>query len=152
MPIEYNKTDTKTIENISFGNLDQETLTELFQDGRIFSHFIERVLAKDYKITHILGCKGYDLVEPSNPEIKYEQKTFTSNGCKFMPSNMIGQGRNFDPIVFKEKAEQLNYIIVSNLKFPEIHIRFVKGVDLVSLYPKGEIKPREHNTFFELTS
>jgi hypothetical protein len=152
MSIVFNETKSRTIEHIEFDSLPQDVLKTIFQDGRIFSHFIERVLARDYNLTHITGCKGHDLVEPSNPEIKYEQKTFTSNGCKFMPSNMIGQGRAFDPIVFKEKAEKLNYVIVSNVKFPEIHIRFVKGVDLVSLYPNGEIKTKDHNKFFDLTS
>jgi len=152
MEIEYNKTHTKRIENISFGNLDKETLEKIFRDGRAFSHFIERFLAKEYNLTHIDGCKGYDIIEPTNSEIKYEQKTFTSKGCKIMPSNMVGQGRSFDPVVFKEKAEKLIYIIVSNVKFPEIHIRFVKGVDLVPLYPNGKIQAREHNAFFGLTS
>lgn len=152
MAIEYNKTHTKKIDNVSFGTLDQETLKVIFRDGRAFSHFIERFLAKEYNLTHILGCKDHDLVDPSSSEIKFEQKTFTSKGCNFMPSNMIGKGRTFDPVVFKEKAEKLNYVIVSNINFPEIHIRFVKGIDLVSLYPKGEIKSREHTTFFELTS
>jgi hypothetical protein len=152
MAIEYNKTVTKKIENVSFGDLDQDSLRLIFEDGRIFSHFIERVLARDYNLKHITGCKGHDLVDPSNPDVKYEQKTFTSNGCKFMPSNMIGKGRSFNPEVFKEKAEQLNYSIVSNVKFPVVHIRFVKGIDLVRLYPNGEIKYRAHDSFFELTS
>jgi hypothetical protein len=152
MAIEYNKTYTQTIENVSFGTLDQETLNTIFRDGRTFSLISERWVAKEYNLKHITGCKGHDLVDPSNPEIKYEQKTFTSKGCKIMPSNMIGKGRVFDPVVFKEKAEQLNYVIVSNIKFPEIHTRFVKGVDLVSLYPNGVIHVREHNAFFGITS
>lgn len=152
MTIIFNETKTKIIEHIEFDTLPQDVLKAIFLDGRIFSHFIERVLARDYNLTHITGCKGHDLVDSSNPEIKYEQKTFTSNGCKFMPSNMIGQGRHFDSVTFKEKAEKLNYVIVSNIKFPQIHIRFVKGSDLVSLYPNGEIKFKDHIKFFGLTS
>ena len=148
MSIGFNKTITKTIQNVSFGNLPLETLTELFKDGRLFSHFMERVLALDYNLTHVPGCKGHDLVDPKDQDIKYEQKTFTRRGCKFMPSNMIGQGRKFDQAVFDEKSKTLNYIIVSNINFPEIKIRFVKGTDLVALYPKGEIPLKDHAKFF----
>ena len=92
MTIVYNTTIKKTIENVSFGDLLLETITQLFKDGRIFSHFMEHMLALDYGLTHVTGCKGHDLVDPLDRTIKYEQKTFTKGGCKFMPSNMIGQG------------------------------------------------------------
>lgn len=147
-PIVFDKTFTSTIEGIAFGNLSQDILKELFGDGRIFSHFMERLLAQDYGLTHVSGCKGHDLVDPQNSEIKYEQKTFTARGCKFMPSNMIGQGRHFDKVIFDEKSKGLNYVIVSNVKFPEIRVRFIKGSDLALMYPMGEIKPRDHDKFF----
>ena len=148
MSVVFNKTILKTISNVSFGDLPQEVIRNIFKDGRIFSHFIERVLAQDYGLTHVTGCQGYDIVDPSNPEIKYEQKTFTGNGCKIMPSNMIGQGRKFDKTIFHEKAASLNYVIVSNIGFPDIKIRFVKGADLIAQYPSGEIKLKDHDTFF----
>ena len=149
-PIAFNKTFTSTIQGVAFGTLSQEVLKELFSDGRIFSHFMERMLAQDYGLTHVTGCKGHDLVDPQDPQVKYEQKTFTARGCKFMPSNMIGQGRHFDKAVFDEKSKGLNYVIVSNVKFPEIKVRFIKGADLAAAYPMGEIKPRDHEKFFEL--
>jgi hypothetical protein len=148
MSIPFDQTIVKRIENVAFGDLGPDVLKNIFGDGRIFSHFIERVLAQDYGLTHVTGCKGHDIVDPSNPEIKYEQKTFTQNGCKFMPSNMIGQGRQFDKTVFHEKARALNYIIVSNVAFPELKIRFVKGVDLISRYPNGVISMKQHDIFF----
>jgi hypothetical protein len=148
--IAFNKTFTSTIQGVAFGTLSQEVLKELFSDGRIFSHFMERMLAQDYGLTHVTGCKGHDLVDPYDPQVKYEQKTFTVRGCKFMPSNMIGQGRHFDKAVFDEKSKGLNYVIVSNVKFPEIRVRFIKGTDLAAAYPMGEIKPRDHEKFFEV--
>ncbi len=148
MSIRFNHTMTKTIANVAFGDLPQEVLQELFGDGRIFSHFMERVLAKDYGLTHVTGCQGHDLVDPADPNVKYEQKTFTRNGCKFMPSNMIGQGRHFDQAVFDEKVKGLIYVIVSNIHFPELKIRFVKGPELAAMYPKGEIKLGDHDKFF----
>jgi hypothetical protein len=144
----FNKTIDRRIDNVSFDTLPVEVITELFKDGRIFSHFIERILAQDYGLKHVTGCKGHDIVDPSNPDIKYEQKTFTGNGCKFMPSNMIGQGRQFNKEVFIEKSKNLIYVIVSNVKFPLLKIRFVKGSELATEYPSGEIKLKDHDKFF----
>lgn len=146
--IVFNKTIHRTIRNVSFDTLPPEILRDLFGDGRIFAHFIERILAQDYGLTHVTGCKGHDIVDPTNPDIKYEQKTFTVNGCKFMPSNMIGQGRHFDKAIFDEKSKNLLYVIVSNVHFPELKIRFMKGTDLATLYPNGEIKFKDHDKFF----
>jgi hypothetical protein len=109
---------------------------------------MERILAQDYDLIYIPKCKGHDLIDPADSTIKYDQKTFTENGCTFMPSNMIGQGRHFDQAVFEEKARGLNYVIVSNIKFPEIKVRFVKGVELAAQYPRGEIKRKDHDAFF----
>lgn len=148
MAIQFNKTIERKIENVSFDALPDEVLKELFKDGRIFSHFIERILAKDYGLRHVTGCKGHDIVDPLNSDIKYEQKTFTGNGCKFMPSNMIGQGRQFDKKVFDEKSKNLIYVIVSNINFPSLKIRFVNGSELAVMYPNGEIKLRDHDKFF----
>lgn len=147
-PIVFNETFTSIIQNFSFGNLPQEIVKEIFKDGRVFSHFIEQLLAQDYGLTHIKGCKDHDLVDPQNPETKYEQKTFTRRECDFTPSNMKGQGRHFDKAVFDEKSKGLNYVIVSNLNFPEIKVRFVKGAELAALYPNGSIPKRDHDKFF----
>jgi hypothetical protein len=148
MPIVYNHTFTKVIENFSFDYLPRETLIEIFTDGRHCSPFLEKILAKDYHLKHITGCKGYDFVDSVDESIKYDEKTFTKNGCDFTPSNMKGQGRAFDKAVFDEKSKRLNYIIVSNFNFPEIKIRFVKGEELAARYPNGKIPFREHDTFF----
>lgn len=146
--IVFNQTVSDKIENIAFGDLPREVLYELFKDGRIFAHFMERLLAQWYGLEHVSGCKGHDLINKTNPDDKYEQKTFTENGCKIMPSNMIGQGRKFDKDIFHKKAEKLTYIIVSNINFPNIKIRFVKGSELVSKYPNGIIHRKQHDTFF----
>jgi hypothetical protein len=147
-PIVFNQTFTSTIQNFAFGNLPQDILKELFKDGRVFAHFIESLLAQDYGLTRIIGCKDYDLVDPQNPETKYEQKTFTRRECAFTPSNMKGQGRHFDKEVFNEKSKSLIYVIVSNVNFPEIKVRFVKGPELVALYPNGVIPKKDHDKFF----
>jgi hypothetical protein len=144
----FDTTFVKKISNYGFGDLPPVVLREIFKDGRVFSHFIERFLAQEYGLRHITGCKGHDLVDPDDPTVKYEQKTFTQGGCKFVPSNMLGQGRHFDQEVFDEKSKNLNYIIVSNINFPEIKIRFVKGSELAAKYRNGQINFKDHDAFF----
>ncbi len=146
--IEYGVTYTHTIDEFSFGNIPQSVIIETYKDGRAFSHFIEPWLAINYPLIHIKGCKKHDHVDISDENIKYDQKTFTKGGCKFMPSNMIGEGRTFNKEIFEEKAKKLIYIIVSNINFPEIKIKFVKGIDLIIEYPTGVIPLKDFNKFF----
>jgi hypothetical protein len=151
-PIEFNKTVSRTYTEFAFDGLSREELIRLYRDGRISSHFMEVIIGRDSRLTHVGGCKDHDLVDPSNSKIKYEQKTFTSKGCKLMPSSMIGTKRKFDKKIFDEKVKDLNYVIVSVLRFPEVHTRFVKGSELATLYPNGVISVKKHDSFFELTS
>lgn len=138
-----------TLSNIAFDCIASEQLTKIIKDGRVFSHLIEPWLSHKFQITHITGCKEYDFIDNSNPEIKYDQKTFTAGGCKYYPSSMIGTGRKFDRELFEQKANKLIYIIVSNIRFPEIRVKFVTGADLLVQYPKGEIPLSDYGKFFE---
>ena len=146
--IKYNTTFSHKIENFGFGNLEQSAIINIYKDGRPFSHFIEPWLAINYPLIHVTGCKKYDHTDINNENIKYDQKTFTARGCKFMPSNMIGEGRKFDKNIFEEKAKKLIYIIISNVEFPEIKIKFVKGIDLIVDYPDGKIRSKDFIKFF----
>jgi hypothetical protein len=148
LTIRYNTTYTHVLQDFSFGNIPKETIIETYKDGRAFSHFIEPWLAINYPLIHIKGCKKHDHVDANDENIKYDQKTFTKLGCKFMPSNMIGEGRTFNKEVFEEKAKSLVYIIVSNIHFPEIKIKFVKGIDLIIDYPDGKIPLKNFDKFF----
>lgn len=142
------KTFTHTIKHFGFDNLSPEIISKLYKDGRVFSHFIEHWLAENYPFTHIGGCKDHDLVDQSATQDRYDQKTFTKNGCRFYPSNMIGVGRKFDKEIFEEKTKNLKFCIVSNIDFPEIKVKFVKGVDLLKDYPTGIISRDKHDKFF----
>lgn len=144
-----NKTFTHQITNIGFGNLSIDSIKTIFKDGRPFSHFIEKWIENNYPLKHISGCKQYDFIDNNNSEIKYDEKTFTCRGCDFRPSNMKGQGREFNKEVFIEKTNKLIFCIVSNVNFPEIKIKFVKGEDLLNLYPKGVIPLNDHVKFFD---
>jgi hypothetical protein len=147
--VELNKTFNHTIEDYKFGNLSEEECRKYWKDGRPFSHFIEPWLAKNYPLKHIEGCKKYDFEDDNFPEVKYDEKTFTKNGCSFVPSNMKGQGRTFDRKVFEEKTRGLIFCIVSNIDFPNIKVKFVRGVDLLNEYKNGVIKLEEHVKFFD---
>lgn len=147
--VELNRTFDCEISNYSFGNLPNEICKEIWKDGRPFSHFIEGWLALNFPLTHIKGCKKYDFTDKNHPEILYDEKTFTKKGCAFCPSNMLGQGRKFDKEIFEEKTKKLIFCIVSNVDFPNIKIRFVKGEDLMTKYPKGIIPLKDFNDFFD---
>jgi len=144
----FNKTFIFKLGDYSFGNLPSQMIIDIFKDGRPFSHFIEKWLSLNFELIHIGGCKAYDFVDENDENIKYDQKTFTIRGCKFMPSNMIGEGRKFDKEIFETKAQNLTYIIVSNVNFPEIKIKFVKGTDLINTYPNGVIPSKDFIKFF----
>jgi hypothetical protein len=146
--IKYGITYSHILEEFSFGNIPKSEIIETYKDGRAFSHFIEPWLAMNYPLKHIKGCKKHDHVDMNDENIKYDQKTFTKRGCKFMPSNMIGEGRTFNKEIFEEKAKKLIYIIVSNINFPEIKIKFMRGIDLIVDYPSGIIPLKEFNKFF----
>jgi|TARA_B110000008_G_C16936334_1_gene550722 hypothetical protein len=148
IPIEFNKVYTYTLQNYKIDCLTDEMCKEIFKDGRAFSHFIEPWLSIKFPLIHIKGCKQYDFVNKNDKNIKYDEKTFTKRGCRYMPSNMIGQGREFDEETFIKKASELKYIIVSNVKFPEIKIKFVSGIDLLKKYPNGIITIKHYDEFF----
>lgn len=142
----YNKTYNHTLTNYNFGNIPESKMIEIYRDGRAFSHFIEPWLAVNYPLIHITGCKNYDHTDTNN--VKYEQKTFTKGGCKFMPSNMIGTKRKFNKDDFQNTAKKLIYIIICNIKFPKIKIKFIKGTDLILNYPNGIIPLKDFDKFF----
>ncbi len=149
--ITLNKVNKHTLSDISFDILPESIVSEIYRDGRVFSHFIERWAPLNYPLDWVAGCKKYDFKDRNNENIIYDEKTFTKGGCRFMPSNMIGQGRKFDEEVFLEKAKSLIYMIVDNNDFPIIRIKFVNGSELAAMYPKGSIPYNDRNKFFEIS-
>jgi len=147
--MKFNQVYQFTLPMPTFDNFSQQEVVEIYKNGSAFSHFIERWLAKKFPITHVKGCKEYDFTDNANPEIKYDAKTLTAGGCKYYPSSMIGTGRKFDQELFEQKANKLIYIIVSNILFPEIRVKFVTGFDLLIQYPNGVIPYADYGKFFE---
>ena len=62
---------------------------------------------------------------------------------------MLGQGRVFNKEVFEEKSKNMIFCIVSNVNFPHIRVKFVKGEVLLQKYPLGVIGIKHHDEFFE---
>ena len=61
---------------------------------------------------------------------------------------MKGVKRTFNQTIFEEKTKKLIFIIVSNIDFPNIKIKFVRGTDLLVSYPKGIIPRKDFDKFF----
>ena len=155
-----------TLNHISFDCLPVEQVFNIFKDGRVFSHLIESWIADKewidhetgdkFKLAHVHGNRDHDFVlhsvngieVPETLRQKYDAKTFTSRGCNFMPSSMIGTGRTFNKEAFDAHVGTIIYIIVDNIQFPNIKIRWVKGSDLAVTYPKGKINYNDRNKFF----
>ena len=63
-------------------------------------------------------------------------------------NEIIKDIQEFDKQLFEKKAKKLIYCIVSNINFPEIKIKFVRGINLLKLYPNGTIPLNDHVKFF----
>jgi hypothetical protein len=146
--VELDTTFTHDIYKFEFADLPRDDVIAIYKDGRVFSHFIEKWICNHFPLTHVGGCKKYDFVDNNYPDTKYDEKTFTKGGCHFCPSNMLGQGRKFDETIFREKTLGMIFAIVSNVQFPRIKIKFMRGANLLKMYPKAHIPLKDHDKFF----
>ena len=146
--ITFNQTTEHEIQNVGFGDLPLDKVHEIFKDGRVFSHFIEHHISQKFPLTHVDGCKDHDFVD--NGGVKYDEKTFTKKGLKFMPSSMIGTGRKFDRTEFERKTKDTQFVVVSNAYFPRVLIRFMKGADMLQRFPNGTVPFNQHDEFFQV--
>lgn len=141
-----NSCDTFVVENISFGDLNQEELAEMFTDGRLASHFLERQLTKWYPELTFVDKKGYDHVDEQGN--KYDQKCFTKGGLGFAPSHMGGKGRVFVQEEAHEHAKDITYICCDIVAFPTVRVKFARGEDLIKQFPKCKISFAKREEFF----
>ena len=134
----------------SFGNLSADMLIEIYKDGRVASHLLERQLVSWFpELRHIKGCEDHDHVNRLDENIQYDAKNFTtSGGCKFLPSSMIGTGRKFNEERFLYKTQKMNYIICDIVDFPKINVIFKRGSDLSEQYPNGCIGKGKRKELF----
>ena len=141
-----NKTYIFEVQNISFGDLNQEELAEMFTDGRLASHFLERQLTKWYPELSFVDKRGYDHVDEQGN--KYDQKCFTKGGLGFAPSHMGGKGRVFVQEEAHEHAKDITYICCDVVDFPIVKVKFARGSDLIVDYPKCKIPFSKRQEFF----
>lgn len=138
--------DEWVVDNISFGDLTADELSEMFTDGRLASHFLERQLTKWYPELTFVDGRGHDHVDTEGN--LYDQKCFTKGGLGFAPSNMVGKGRTIDESVATEHAQKITYICCDVLEFPTVRVKFARGTDLVKDYPKFKIPFSKRKEFF----
>ena len=118
----------------------KEEVDDLMLDGRFASHLLERQIPKWWpSLVHVRGCKAFDHKDKDSDAIRFDAKNLTKNGCKYMPSNMIGEGRAFDKETFCEKAKDMNYIICDIIQYPVIRVIFKRGRALLNQVPTGVI-------------
>lgn len=148
--IELNKTYTFTIKDFSFDEIPKEVLIELYKDGRVFAFISEKLITYKFnKLTHLTNNKEIDHIDEKYN--MYEQKTFTKTECDFRQSKAKGVGRKDQTIdELSNYCKNKTFIIVSNINFPKIHVRFVNGCELLQKYPNGKIPKKYFNDFFEI--
>jgi len=129
-----------------FGDIPQETLDNMFRDGRIASFFFEYQLVKWFPELTRVDAKGYDHVDSDGN--KYDAKGFTKGGLNYAPSIMVGGGRKIDEAELHSHASNISYICVDIVKFPQIQVKFKKGNDMVSEYPKGHVPSNHRDALF----
>lgn len=137
---------------VSFGNIPSDKLITLFRDGRMFGLLADTLISSYYGkmvIPENKCSKGYDIIIPNIGNI--EVKTFTKNGCSFIPSCMKGVGRKFDKDKFIEFANNVKgYCICDNSEFPDVYIIVMESTKLMEKYPSGKIDYSDRKVLFNL--
>ena len=146
--IEIDRVYNFVIDNLGFGPLSHEEVSEIYKDGRPCSHLLEPCLVKWFPaLTHIKGCKGYDHIDQSGQ--KYDAKNFTrSGGLRFMPSNQIGAGRKLNLNEVEKKSRDLVYICCDIVDFPKVRVVFKTGEDLLKRYPSASVALSKREELF----
>jgi len=143
---ELNKIFEKSFKTISFDNIPEEELTDLFKDGRHASHVIELWISHNFEGIKKHNVKNHDFIDGNNNFI--EAKNFTKNGARFYPSRMIGQNRKYN----KEEADKVIksqiYVIIDINDMPFVRMKFIKGTDLLKKFPKSVIPFKKRDEFF----
>jgi hypothetical protein len=146
--IEFDKTYSFMIDNIKFGSLSNEKIIDIFKDGRVASHFLEKMLEEWFPELVFVDGNGYDHINKKS-KVKYDQKCFTKGGCGFAKSILVGGGRTFNLAEATKHSAEMNYIICDIVDFPKVKVVFAKGKDLLTRYPKCRIPFRDRELIFK---
>ena len=162
--IEFDTVYEITIKNveqkIQFLDMSFDELMEIYADGRILSHFLERKIEHWFSLKRV-NQTGYDHInicdvdefDDNKKEFsgqRFDQKTFTKRGLNFMPSSQIGAGRKFNETVAHKHASEIDYICCdgTNLANGKITIIFKHGNDLVAEFPKCKVSFKDRCKLF----
>ena len=146
MKYELNKTYTFELFNIAFDIVPPDKLIELFKDGRHASHILELWVVEKFENIFPKNEKNHDFIDDHGKFL--EAKTFTKNGCKFMPSRMIGVSRKLDLVEAHKVVKSNIYVLTDIIDMPTIRIRFVEGKDLLKNYSKCVIAKSKREVVF----
>jgi|TARA_R100001463_G_scaffold24082_1_gene57490 hypothetical protein len=138
--LEYNKLFRFDLTGqIKLGFLSEEQIKKCMMDGRFASHYLEKELANWFvNLTESEDtCGPFDHLMG---EQKIDHKNCTKGGVKFLPSHMIGAGREFNEKEFLEKTSEIDYLITDINTFPIVGVMLMKGSELAKSFPKGTIK------------
>ena len=128
--VQPNKLYNFKIDNIRFGTLSRSIVLDLFKDGRVISHFLERQIEEWFPELRFVDERGYDFINIHSGEL-YDQKSFTKNGLNYAPSKMIGSSRKINYEDAYNHAKKINYICTDVTNFPEVNIIIKQGRDLL---------------------
>ncbi len=134
---------------VKFGDLDEQTVYELFQDGRPASKFLERYVPLWFPELRFVDATGYDHVDVATGQRRWDLKGFTKSGASYVPSNMLGAGRTINLQEAHDHANTIDYIFSDVVEFPKIRIIFKSGQELVKQFPRGKIDFKYRHTLFE---
>lgn len=136
---------------VTFGDLDQQTVYELFKDGRVASKFLERYIPLWFPELEFVDATGYDHVDVATGQRKWDLKGFTKGGASYVPSNMLGAGRTIDLQEAHNHANTIDYIFSDVVDFPKVQIQFKSGRQLVQEFPRGKIDFKYRSKLFDAT-
>lgn len=133
---------------VSFGDLPQEAVYALFQDGRVASKFLEHHIPVWFPELVFVDQKGHDHVDRATGLRKWDLKGFTAGGASYVPSTMLGAGRKINIEEAHAHAKTIDYIFSDVTDFPRVRIQFKVGKELVEEFPKCKItKPNKNKLF-----
>jgi len=137
--LEYDKLYRFDLKNqIKLGSLTEDQIKRCMMDGRFASHYMEKELVNWFP--HLKesedSCGPFDHLMDNQ---KIDHKNCTKGGVKFMPSKMLGTGREFNSEEFLEKTAEMDYVITDITTYPIIGVMLKKGVELAKNFPNGKI-------------
>lgn len=138
-------------DRVTFGDLDRQTVYELFQDGRVASKFLEHYVPLWFPELKFVDATGYDHVDVATGNLKWDLKGFTKGGASYVPSNMLGAGRTINLQEAHDHANTIDYIFSDVVEFPQVKIRFKSGRELVNEFPRGKIDFKYRSQLFTAT-